>query len=221
MNIREFISEINASDGLADTCRYTVIMTLPNTLTGYDQSSLRRLLLFCEKVQLPGLNLNTTQIRTFGEVREMPYEQNYDHVNMTFYVDGKMIVKKLLDDWIKSCVIGDTRKWNYYNDFICGQMQIYVTDRKDNSKYVVTLYEAYPKSVNSVSMGYDSKDVMRADVTLAFKYWDSKQLGVGKDNNTSETFKELDRQFKEEYRNDYYNNFYDTQEKFRKINEFL
>ena len=97
--LTDFIGQLTS--GLARSNRYTVEMTLPQILNVHP-SDQQKVALLCESVNIPGLNVNTVQIRTFGEVREMPTEFNYDPITLTFYVDGDMIVKDVFDKWIKS-----------------------------------------------------------------------------------------------------------------------
>jgi hypothetical protein len=174
MNISDFISEIGKS-GLSRANRYSIEMQLPD-IVQYGVYDYRKMLLLCESVQIPGLNINTAQIRTFGEIREMPYEFNYDPVQFSFYVDGDMIIKGIFDEWIKSIQNNDTRTFNYYKDYISPIVSLYVEDLTDKRKYVVELYEVYPKSVSAVQMGYDQKDVMKMTVSFAYKYWKSRVL---------------------------------------------
>ena len=173
MNISDFVTQIGKS-GLARSNRYSLEMVLP--ATNYSDNDYRKMLLLCESVQLPGLNLNTAQIRTFGEIREMPYEMNYDPVTFTFYVDGDMIIKGIFDQWIQSINIGNTRNFNYYKNYISDTVKIMVEDLTDNVKYIVTLYEVYPKTVTPIQMGYDQKDIMKMSVTLNYKFWRSQVI---------------------------------------------
>jgi hypothetical protein len=173
MNISDFVTQIGKG-GLARSNRYSVEMVLPSTT--YSDNDYRKMLLLCESVQLPGLNLNTAQIRSYGEIREMPYEMNYDPVTFTFYVDGDMIIKGIFDQWIQSIQIGNTRNFNYYKDYISDTVNIMVEDLTDDVKYIVTLYEVYPKTVTPVQMGYDQKDIMKLSVTLNYKYWRSQVI---------------------------------------------
>jgi hypothetical protein len=173
MNISDFVTQIGKA-GLARSNRYSIEMALPATT--YTDNDYRKMLLLCESIQLPGLNLNTTQIRTFGEIREMPYEFNYDPVQFSFYVDGDMVIKGIFDQWIQSIQRGATRNFNYYKDYISDQVKIYVEDLNDETKYIVTLYEAYPKNLSAVQMGYDQKDVMKLNVTLMYKHWKSEVI---------------------------------------------
>lgn len=176
-NIADFIAEVNTSSGMARANRYAIDMGLPRTLAQfgtYSQADRQRMHLFCEAVTLPGININTTQIRTYGEVREMPYELNYDPVQFSFYVSGDMIVKGIFDQWIKSIQQGNTRNFNYYKDYISPKMEIWVDNMTDDTVYKVDLYEAYPKTVSAVQLGYDQKDVMKITVSMMYKYWDSE-----------------------------------------------
>jgi hypothetical protein len=175
MKISDFVGQLTA--GLARTNRYTVGITLPVMIgQSIHSSDVERMQILCESVTLPSLNVNTTQIRTFGEIREMPTEFNYDPVTLTFYVDGDMIVKNIFDTWIKSVQQGTSRNFNYYNDYICDPMYVYVEDLQDNKVYETALFEAWPKTVNAVQMSYEQKDIMKLTVTIMFKYWESRLI---------------------------------------------
>jgi hypothetical protein len=169
MNISDFVAQIG--DGLARTNRYDIVLTAPPSIDIAGIIPGQQLAILCEQVQLPGLSINTAPIRTFGEVRETPYEFNYEPINMSFYVDNKMGVKIFFDKWIKSIQNGTERTFAYYTDYICPQIDIYVQDTLDNDRYLVRLYEAYPKSVGVVQMDYASKDVMKLTVQMVFKHW--------------------------------------------------
>jgi len=159
MKISEFVGQLTA--GFARTNRYSVEITLPQLIRdSIHISDVQRMQLLCDAIQLPGLNVNTTQIRTFGEVREMPYEFNYDAITLSFYVDGDMIVKDVFDKWIKSIQQGTSRNFNYYDSYTCPQMNIYVEDLEDQTVHRVTLYEAYPKTVNAVQLSYEQKEIV-------------------------------------------------------------
>lgn len=196
MKISTFVSQI--STGLARSNKFLVSLTPPSsTLTGllgqerssYSNSQLQNILLLCDSAQLPGVTVNTTPIRSFGEVREIPYEQNYEPITLSFFVDAQMSVKKLFDNWLLSTQIGDTRKFNYYDTYT-SPLTIYVQDMAEKTRYSVEMYEAYPKTVSAVQMDYANKDVMKLQVTMMYKYWRSNQIGAGgaSTNRTADIF---------------------------------
>lgn len=171
--LTDFIGQMTS--GMARTNRYSVVLTLPQLIAGnIHASNVEKMQLLCDSITIPSLNVNTVQIRTFGEVREMPTEFNYDPLQLTFYVDGDMQVKRIFDVWIKSVQTGSSRTFNYYNEYICPQMFIYVEDLEDNKVYETKVFEAWPKTVNAVTLSYDQKEVMKVTVTMMFKWWESK-----------------------------------------------
>jgi hypothetical protein len=173
--LREFISNIRTG-GVMKTSRYSVFMPLPKAMLGTGPSDMKKILMFCSEAQLPGVSLSTSQVRTFGEVREMPYEKLYDNVNLTFYVDQEMKVKSLFDDWMNT-IQGNSRTFEYYDNYVT-DIQIYVEDARDDSRYVVTLYECYPKMLNPITVGYDTKSEMKLQVSMNYKYWRSQPLAA-------------------------------------------
>ena len=163
-----FIANIK-SDSLARMNRYQVIFTPPMTI---EQGNLENILLLCDQAQLPGVNYSTVPNRTFGEFRETPYERLYDTATFSFLVDQNMYVKFMFDSWMYQIQDFDTKQFNYYNNYIT-DIEIYVDDLQDNERYKINLYEAYPKAISSIQMDYASKDIMRLNVTMQYRNWDS------------------------------------------------
>jgi hypothetical protein len=169
--IKDFVAQVK-KDGMARTNRYSVLFTPPATV---NPSSLQNMLLFCDQIQIPGLNYSTVQNRVFGEFRETPYEKLYDAINMSFYVDSGLKVKYLFDEWLNTINNPDRRTFAYYNDYI-SNMSIEVLDLQDKTRYEIVLYECYPKNIGSIQLDQSSKDVMRLQVTMQYKYWKSTSI---------------------------------------------
>ena len=167
---KDFIAEIK-TQGLARTNRFTVQLTPPNA----NPAVVRKTLLFCEKASLPGISFATTQNRTFGEFREVPYDRLFDTVQLTFHVDRHMTVKKMFDDWMLYIQNPVNRSFQWYKNYIT-DMKIQVQDLEDQTTYEVALYEAYPKNVSAISLDAEGKDTMRLDVTFQYKYWTSNLI---------------------------------------------
>ena len=169
--LNDFIGQV-ASEGLMGSSRFSVDIGLPKIILDKNLyiGDLEKIQLYCDAVQLPGLNISTTQARTFGEVREMPYERLFDNVNFSFYVDNSMDVKLFFDTWIQSIQDPFTRIFNYYNDYTT-DININVYDKDEKQRYVVTLYECYPKSIGAVQMDYSAKDIMKLQVSMNYRYW--------------------------------------------------
>lgn len=173
--LSEFIAEVKT--GIARSNRYEVSFTSPRFIDGADPNALRKTLLFCDQVQLPGLNISSFQNRTFGEFREAPYEKLFDNINMSFYVDHKMEVKVLFDTWMAKIQDPYTRKFKYYREYTT-DMTIKVQDTENITRYEVKLFECYPKSVGTIQLDYAAKDIMKLPVNMQYKYWISGQVNT-------------------------------------------
>lgn len=174
MKLSNFIASVK-TNGLMTTNRFKVEFSLPRILLNSKNSynytgDLRTVLMFCDSVQLPGMSISTQPSRLYGELREMPYERLFDNINLTFYVDNSLDSKSLFDSWINSIQDPVTRQFNYYNEYIT-DMTIYVQDKADKEKYKVRLYECYPKSISAIQMDHGTKDVMKLQVSINYKYW--------------------------------------------------
>ena len=172
MSIQNFLSEVK-NDGLMRNSRFSVWFSLPAVFTDKalpGAENIRKILLFCESTNLPGVTLSTSQSRTFGEIREVPYEKLFQSITLSFYVDNSMQIKEMFDAWILNIQDPNNRNFNYYNDYIT-DLTIKVGDVSNKSRYAVTLFECYPQAVSPIQMSLTGKDVIKLDVTFAYKNW--------------------------------------------------
>jgi hypothetical protein len=158
--LNEFISSVK-DKGMANANRYFV------AITGAE----RKIGLFCDNAQLPGTQILSTPARTFGEIREVPYELSYDPITLTFYIDNEWQVKRFFDVWRESVFDPVTRVAGYYNDFV-RDVTIYCYNKEDKKVYTIKLLDAYPKTIGSVQLDYGIKDVPKLSVTLQYQKWE-------------------------------------------------
>lgn len=158
--LKDFTAQM--TKGLARTNRFFVKMP------GDDNDQM--IGMFCENVQLPGSTMLTTPSKIFGEAREIAYERQYEPINMSFYVDSQFRVKEFFDKWHDSIFDPYTRAGNYYTKYV-RPMEIWVHNTEDKRTYAIALEECYPKSIGAIQMDYGSKEIMKLQVTMQFKYW--------------------------------------------------
>jgi hypothetical protein len=194
--IEQFIADIKTR-GLSRSNRYTVSFVPPVSLNNINLGSI---MLLCDQATLPGVSFSTTQIRTFGEFRETPYEKLFDNASFSFYVDKEMYVKYMFDQWINSVQDPETRKFNYYDAYTT-DWSIDVQDLLNNTRYTLTMFECYPKAINSIQLDYASKDIMKINVSIQYKNWQAGTRSV----------LEVDDVIDAQILNEYYNNFYKYQ----------
>lgn len=170
--LNQFISTV-AGEGLMRTSRFAVMFTIPSAVAeGQYDRDFRKVLLYCDNINLPGITLETTAAKTFGEHREMPYNKLFDTINIGFYVDNSMTVKLLFDNWMGGIQDPVTRNFSYYKDYTT-DITIDVFDVADKSRYQVTLFQCYPKALQPIQMDYGNKEVMKMSVAMNYKYWTS------------------------------------------------
>jgi hypothetical protein len=169
--IREFISLVK-TEGISRTNRYKVEFRTPSNV---NQDSLQKVLLLCDQVQLPSVSYASNPVRTFGELRESPYDRLYETCNLSFYVDTDMKVKRLFDSWINSIQNPVSRNFNYYSEYIT-DIKIEVQDIKDMTRYRIDLHECYPKSIGAIQLDYSSKEIMKLNVVMQYRNWSSSGI---------------------------------------------
>lgn len=174
-SLSNFTSYVKTT-GIASANMYAVDIALPQSLQYKSREELSMIQLFCDQAQLPDQNISTAQTRTYGEIREMPYENLYGNITMSFIVDSEYKVKLFFDDWIQSITDKNTRHINYYDMYTAPTITITMLNNDEKLKYQVVLYECYPKQLNSVSIDYASKDVVKVNVSMNYKYWRSYQV---------------------------------------------
>lgn len=175
MSLERFKEEVKGR-GLAKTNRFVVEFGLPQ-LVQKDMFNLEVVQLFCDSASIPGLNIATQPNRSFGEQREIPYDRNFEPITLNFYVDSRMVVKDFFDSWISSVINPKSRTINYYDEYTT-DILISVLDNQDQQTYTIGMYEAYPKSIQAISLDNNNRDAMKIAVTFNYKYHLTVRLDV-------------------------------------------
>ena len=163
--LRDFIALVRERGLLTSTHFYVSIPNLGND--GRD------LMMLCDSTTIPGMSLMTTESRVFGEITETPHSILYAPVTLSFYLDRDMIAKRSLDEWLNSVFNRGTRTLGFYDDYT-RNVDIFVTDKAGKVVYCHRLFEAYPKNISDIQLGYSGETVLKVDVTLVYK-WSGKQ----------------------------------------------
>lgn len=159
--LSEFISKVK-TEGLLTGTHYFLRFGRENS---------RDVMMMCDSFNLPGLTNSTTDVRIFGENREVPYMPIYPSLDLSFILDRKMTIKSFFDEWSNEVINQTTRNVGYYKDYTSTDLDLIVTDKEGKAIYCIRVFEAYPKAIQDIRFGFDSKDIIRLNVTLAFKYW--------------------------------------------------
>lgn len=170
--LSNFIAAVKTG-GLAKPSKYEVTIGKPAVISNLkykNDSEWKKMLMFCDQASLPGVNYTTTQSRTFGEFREIPYERTFDPLQLGFYCDQQMWIKGFFDEWMANIQDNYTRIFNYYKEYTVN-IEIAVLDNDHKKVYGVELFECYPKTMSQIQLDYSAKDVMKLNVTMQYRYW--------------------------------------------------
>lgn len=206
--VNTFIAQINQGEGMARPNRYLVKFFLPqkyklgsqdqfdygtytpemNTMTSSDMQ--RNVGMMCNKVTMPSRDINTTDVRTYGPRRKMPYAYSFNgNTEMTFYGDKFLRQRHFFEEWQEQIFNRHTHEMNFYEDYI-GKIHIYqigADDQeggRDRITYAVELDEVYPETIGQYDLSYGDNDkVAELPITFAFRTWMNLSKG---DLNTAD-----------------------------------
>lgn len=176
--LSEFISEVKQT-GLAKQNRYEVVFQPPTAVVGSYNMNIFRL--YCESATLPGLTVDTAPIRTYGEVRQMPFDRTFDTVPLSFYVDNNFVVKDFFDQWLYAIINPQTRDVGFYQNYIT-EIVIFQNTIQDNDTYSVTLHEAYPKAVDAMTLSFASTEFHTLRVSMNYRWWTGTKIATADGN---------------------------------------
>mgnify|MGYP001602195061 CR=1 FL=1 len=139
------------------------------------------LTLSCSEASLPGSSLATAEINNdyTGVTERHVYRRLYDdRTDFTFYVDYDYKVIKFFETWM-SWIVGETQyteqskqTYNYRvkfpNDYNVN-MHIQKFEKDFSNKIEYTFIGAYPISINSIPVSYDSSQLLKCTVSFTYK----------------------------------------------------
>ena len=166
------------SGDLARTNRFDVQIPVPLTLIPYVKSA-RNLTYRCENANLPGRTLATTEQKTYGPVEKHPYLSTYNDIDLTFIVDDDMQQKVFFDAWLN--YINPTYNYNMrYKENYATTLTINQYGVSNENTYTVSLFDAYPISINQLDLDWNGDGYHKITVSFAYTYWKNLTLqGLG------------------------------------------
>ena len=168
--IRDFINHIGAVD-VARPNKYTVKILKPPVRRN------RYVEYMAESVSFPGQNLRaSTDLLRYGPQREVAHAFTYGPFSMTFICTTGQPEKKFFENWQDHMVNKESWEARFYEEYI-SNIELISLDRKEEDSYKVTVYEAYPKTINSQEYSYGANGAYQTvTIEFAFRWWDSVNI---------------------------------------------
>ena len=208
--IGRFQSKINEGEGFARPNRFMVDFILPRGLNeqasneaGADQFTFqeevqrstlpgqlqaetelqRGLRAFCFAAELPGRNVDTAPLKTYGPKREIVYGHSYSQeITLSFYADKFLRQRSFFELWQNSAMDLATNNVHFYDEYT-GAIRIYALGAfsgdafRDRIAYGVHMYECYPKTITAVPLNYGTQnEIMQINISFYYRNWSNLSI---------------------------------------------
>lgn len=179
--ISEFSARLNKNNGLAKTNLFVVRITPPSGLI-LGQMPTEDMVFFCRSVDIPGININTTDIfnQGHGQLERRASGVTFDPLNAIFMVDGNFGIKRFFHRWAQLVVnynvdnhfALDQGKLPYevgYKDEYTGTIDITIFSPNNDTSYSYNFRNVYPTSVGNVTAAWENNDeIMTLPITFQY-----------------------------------------------------
>ncbi len=171
-NLNEFRSLLGAHGDLAKVCKFGVQITKDIAL-----DFMRDLAFLCSDAELPGRAIRTADIRYYGPTFAMPFQTEYNTINLTFICRNEFWERQFFDLWMGQINPKSTYDFEYRDNYCASGFDIFQFSEVGNenlemdAKYVMSLRKAYPIAVNPQPLSWAVDDFHRLIVTFAYTDW--------------------------------------------------
>jgi len=176
--VNEFLGEINKR-GFARNNAFTVDLRLPEKLNTTDIA--RSLRLRADTTDLPGKVIQTSDYRTdYGPQRKIGFMVGYLDINISFILSENMQEKAILEEWQSSVVSGGSSNFEvgYYHNYATDiTLSMYSVANDTDPVFSMTLFEAYPVTVNPVGLSWEQNEAAKISAQFAYRHHNMTVLG--------------------------------------------
>ena len=132
----------------------------------------RYLALQCETAELPGRTLLTQDVKIYGPTFKVPYQSQYNDINLGFICTNDFYERKLFDRWIEAIHPSDTNNLRFPKGngtrYMCN-ITIIQYDDFIKKIYSVQLIDAFPIGVAAQPLSWSEDNFHRLSVQFAYQ----------------------------------------------------
>jgi len=140
----------------------------------------------CYKVSMPDKSIDVqNQSHYYGPDKPVATGTKYENVTLGFYLDKYHSERTFFEMWENLISNPITYNLNYPNEYTASRLEIsqlgaYAelgttgskgTIAREAPTQVVRLIDVFPVSIGTVDYNYGNKDILKFDVTFAYRYW--------------------------------------------------
>jgi len=124
--------------------------------------------MLCDSVTSPGRNISTIELNSGTQMKKYPYTFIEDDVNMVFLETTDRLVKKYFDLWMQQIFNTERYRVGYKKEYAAEDIKIKHLTKDGEIAYTVTLYNAYPTTVNPIELSNADDSLMKISVTFVY-----------------------------------------------------
>ena len=132
----------------------------------------RYLALQCETAELPGRTLLTQDVKIYGPTFKVPYQSQYNDINLGFICTNDFYERKLFDRWIEAIHPSDTNNMRFPKGngtrYMCN-ITIIQYDDFIKKIYSIQLVDAFPIGVAAQPLNWSEDNFHRLSVQFAYQ----------------------------------------------------
>ena len=132
----------------------------------------RYLALQCETAELPGRTLLTQDAKVYGPTFKVPYQSQYNDINLGFICTNDFYERKLFDRWLEAIHPSDTNNMRFSKGnstrYMCN-ITIIQYDDFIKKIYSVQLVDAFPIGVAAQPLNWSEDNFHRLSVQFAYQ----------------------------------------------------
>ena len=171
-SVTDFMSNIDKLGGYARRHKYSVQIIPPTAFRSSVGSGTIDFL--AKSVLLPRKGFATTEHRTYGINRTVPYEQTFEPAQLTMINTNDWAPRVFWDEWLDHIQNPESKNMTYYGESVGTVFINHYDDSHTNlnsPNYSVTLKEAWPESISEISLAWENKEILDFEISLRYKYW--------------------------------------------------
>lgn len=186
-NISEFSARINGF-GLAKNNLFLMQLTVPSNISGIaEEIGLDNLQFLCKSVQIPELQIQTTQFKQggYGVAQPKATDFQFTPLSAVFMVDKNFHVVRFFNRWMQSVVNYDVsgggqsqsasgleaHHFAFKDEYIGTARVIMYSGHSTNETYVYNFSGVFPTSVGGLAPSWENgAEVMNMNVALSYDY---------------------------------------------------
>lgn len=181
-NVNKFRASFRSSEPFKASAYEVIIPSLPEELRSKGLIDIRSIKYRCSKANLPIKSAGTTELKTYGPVRQVAYGSVHEDVTLTFILSDNLKERELFLAWLE-LMCPDSKGDAAYYDSYTSTVTINTYNKNGAKSSECALVEAYPKTVGEVTLDWEDKNsISTIDVTFVYRYFEEKLK-----NNISES----------------------------------